>query len=990
MAVPRSQTGFEAAVEAEIRRVGEDLWRRARGRDPSFYTFDFWQGRLLDWAMRDPAFKVNLFRLIDVLPTLKDTDQISAHVREYLLDPGHDLPGLVSTAIQQAAGGIGRGVAVRALKNSVAQFANQFIAGHDAASAFKVLEHLRNERFAFTVDILGEATLSNAEADVYQKKYLALVRELASRTAQWPRDDTLERDHLGDLPRANVSLKISALAPFLNPAAPEHSVARVKERLIPILFEAKQAGVFINFDLEQWELHGITYDLFEAVAADPAFADWPHLGIVVQAYLQSAPEDLHRLRRLAERRGAPITVRLVKGAYWDVEIVRSRLYGYPCPVFHQKSETDRQFERLTTELFTARDLLRPAIGTHNLRSIAHAIAQARRLGVPDHAYEFQMLYGMAEPERAALRDIGRRVRLYVPLGELLPGMAYLVRRLLENTANTSFLRLGHYEKKSLDELLQKPEVSPGPSAKPPKTFENCPLTDFTNAVNRSAFQRAVDNLLAALPLHVPVVVSGSERATATVLKRECPNDTKLLVSHVSAADAASVDDAAAAAFAAWPNWRATPAAERAAVLRHLADLLEHHRAALAALESVEVAKPWAEADADVAEAIDFCRYYALQAENDLGPRPLRSVSGEENTVLYEGRGPTAVIAPWNFPAAIFTGMSVAALVAGNPVLLKPAEQSSAIAWRIYRLMREAGVPDDVAHFLPGAGEAVGARLVDHPKVLQIAFTGSKAVGLAILALAAKVRPGQLEVKHVVCEMGGKNAIIVDEDADLDEAVSGVVKSAFGYAGQKCSACSRVIVVGSAAGPFERRLVEAAKSLIIAPAHLPHCQLPPVVDREAFDRLTQVIESPGPGAEPLYIGRGGEGGYFVPPAIFRVTDLEHRLMQEELFGPVLAVYRVNTFDEALDAANATEFALTGGVYSRTPSHLEAARARFRVGNLYLNRPVTGALVDRQPFGGFHMSGLGTKAGGPGYVLNFCVPRVITENTTRRGFTPDVSH
>jgi RHH-type proline utilization regulon transcriptional repressor/proline dehydrogenase/delta 1-pyrroline-5-carboxylate dehydrogenase len=339
--------------------------------------------------------------------------------------------------------------------------------------------------------------------------------------------------------------------------------------------------------------------------------------------------------------------------------------------------------------------------------------------------------------------------------------------------------------------------------------------------------------------------------------------------------------------------------------------------------------------------------------------------------------------------AILCGMSVAALVAGNTVIMKPAEQSSATAYALFERMQRAGFLPGVVQFLPGPGEDVGAFLVDHPAIAQIAFTGSKAVGLGIVERAAKTQPGQRQVKRVVCEIGGKNAIVVDADADLDEAVAGILYSAFGYAGQKCSACSRVIAVGGAYAPLVDRLAAACADLVVGPADDPACQVPPVVDEHAYRRLTGIIASPGDGARPLFVGTAPSGGWFVPPALFEVTDARHRLMQEELFGPVVALMRADTFETAIEIANATEFALTGAVFARRPSHLNLARRAFRVGNLYLNRGCTGSMVGRQAFGGFQMSGIGLKAGGPGYLRQFADPRSVTENMTRHGFSPDVS-
>jgi RHH-type proline utilization regulon transcriptional repressor/proline dehydrogenase/delta 1-pyrroline-5-carboxylate dehydrogenase len=519
-------------------------------------------------------------------------------------------------------------------------------------------------------------------------------------------------------------------------------------------------------------------------------------------------------------------------------------------------------------------------------------------------------------------------------------------------------------------------------------FTNCAHTDFTDTKSREAFAHAVDEVAATLPLKVPVVVAGKARFSGKNLSRYCPSEKDRLVATVTLATKEDADRAVILASQAWPSWRDTPIHERALLLEELAASFTRDRFQLAALQALEVGKPWREADADVAEAIDFCCYYARQALTELQPRKQGTIPGEENVLFYEGRGPAAIVAPWNFPLAILCGMTTAALVSGNTVLMKPAEQSSAVAHAFYERLISVGFSPDVVQFLPGLGEEIGSHLVEHPLIAQIAFTGSKEVGLSIIEKAGITRPGQPQVKRVVCEMGGKNAIIIDDDADLDEAVLGVMESAFGYAGQKCSACSRVIAVGTAFEPFINRLVEACRSIIIAPAHTPACRLGPVIDEQSYSKLKSVIENPGKGASPLYVGEAPSGGCYIAPAIFLVEDPTHRLMQEELFGPILAVIRLETFQDALEVAASTEFALTGSVYSRSPAHLEEAAKRFRVGNLYLNRPCTGALVDRQPFGGFRMSGMGTKAGGPGYLLNFADPRCVSENTMRRGFTPDV--
>jgi RHH-type proline utilization regulon transcriptional repressor/proline dehydrogenase/delta 1-pyrroline-5-carboxylate dehydrogenase len=402
----------------------------------------------------------------------------------------------------------------------------------------------------------------------------------------------------------------------------------------------------------------------------------------------------------------------------------------------------------------------------------------------------------------------------------------------------------------------------------------------------------------------------------------------------------------------------------------------------------ECGKPWREADGDVAESIDYCDFYGHEMLKLARPRR-RDVAGEENCYFYEPRGVATVIAPWNFPLAILCGMTSAALVAGNTVVMKPAEQSAVVGAKLMEVFQEAGLPAGVLHFLPGVGEVVGPVLVQHPAVAVIAFTGSRNVGVLINREAAVMAPGQDHVKRVIAEMGGKNAVIVDEDADLDEAIHGVVASAFGYAGQKCSACSRVLVPDVLHDAFLARLVEATRSLKVAPAEDPGCAVGPVIDESAYRRILEAIKRGGGEAVTAFAGDvdplAGEGWY-IGPRVFSDVAPRSYLAQEEIFGPVLAVLRYRGLDQALEIADGTGYALTGGIYSRSPANIERVKREFRVGNLYVNRRITGAIVDRQPFGGFKLSGIGSKAGGPDYLLQFVLPRTITENTLRRGFAP----
>ncbi|MEJ7584928.1 MAG: aldehyde dehydrogenase family protein, partial [Acidimicrobiales bacterium] len=419
-----------------------------------------------------------------------------------------------------------------------------------------------------------------------------------------------------------------------------------------------------------------------------------------------------------------------------------------------------------------------------------------------------------------------------------------------------------------------------------------------------------------------------------------------------------------------------------------ADWMRQRRDELGALEVFEAGKPWAEADADVCEAIDFCEYYGREALRLEHGGTVQSPPGEANRLTYQGKGVGVVIAPWNFPLAIPTGMTVAALAAGNPVILKPAEQTPAVAARLVEALTAAGLPPGVLGFLPGYGEEVGARLVEHPDVSFIVFTGSRAVGLSIIEQAARHQPGQRHVKRVVAEMGGKNALIVDGDADPDQVVPAAIESAFSFAGQKCSALSRLIVVDSAYDAIVSRLIQAASELQLGHAREMATQVGPVIDADAHRRLTKAIDE-APSFATIAARRDDvpEGGWYVGPTVVTDVDRQSPLGREEFFGPLLSVFRVADLDEAVALANDTEYALTAGILSRSPEHIRRATAELQAGNIYVNRGITGAVVGRQPFGGFALSGVGSKAGGPDYLLQFVDPRTVTENTLRQGFAPE---
>jgi len=502
---------------------------------------------------------------------------------------------------------------------------------------------------------------------------------------------------------------------------------------------------------------------------------------------------------------------------------------------------------------------------------------------------------------------------------------------------------------------------------------------------REALAAALAELDARLPLHVPVLVGG-ERGAATGLTSTDPGEPSRVVAEAGRAGEEDVAAAVEAAGRGFQQWSARGAQDRARVLVTAAQTLRSRRAELAALAVRECAKPWPEADADVCEAIDFLEYYARGAIELERGRPLMQVPGERNSMRYAPRGVAAVISPWNFPLAIPAGMTAAALATGNAVVLKPAEQSPGCALALVEAFHDAGVPADALALLPGLGD-VGAALVRHPGVHVIAFTGSSAVGLDIVRAAAETPEGQTHLKRVVAEMGGKNCVIVDSDADLDDAVPAIVGSAFAYAGQKCSAAARVLAHEAVYEPLVTRLAGAVEVLAVGQADRFATEVPPVIEREARERVEGYAAAAAARGRVAARAERPEGGWFCAPTLACDLPPEAPILREEVFGPLLTVEPVPGVEAACDILDSLPFALTGGLLSRSPATIEAVARRSPVGNLYVNRGITGAMVGRQPFGGNRLSGIGSKAGGPDYLLQFVEPRVLTENTVRHGLVLD---
>jgi RHH-type proline utilization regulon transcriptional repressor/proline dehydrogenase/delta 1-pyrroline-5-carboxylate dehydrogenase len=1016
--------------EERTRAYGREIFARLDRRGPLVFSPAWLDDQLMQWSMGDEAVKVQLFRFIDALPNLKSSEEVSQHLKEYFSEAGGHLPPWIRRAVgwlpRDGAGG--RLLAWAADRNAK-RMARRFIAGSTVEEALETIAAMRRRSLGFTIDLLGEATITESEAEQYQRQYFDLIEGLSREVNTWPAVELIDTDAYGPIPRVNVSVKLTSLYSQFDPIAPEATSEAVRRRLRPVLRLARRHGAFVNVDMEQYSYKDITLRIFKEVLAEDEFRDWPDVGIAIQAYLRDTDNDLADLLRWVERRGAPVWVRLVKGAYWDYETILAEQNGWEPPVYLHKWQTDAAYERATRYLLAHHRLLRPAFGSHNVRSIAHALAAAEELGVPPRSFEFQALYGMADPIKDALVGMGQRVRVYTPYGQLLPGMAYLVRRLLENTSNESFLRASFREHVPEEQLLKNPADcgvrsaecgfngqpqaethEPRPLATTEATttmngttaqaasrtpqsanFQNEPLTDFSREENRQKMLQGLETVKKQLGRTYPLVIGGQRVSTPQTFPSVNPSRTSEVIGQIARATPENARQAIAAAAKAFETWRDTDPKTRAEYLFKAADAIRKRHFEFAAWACVESAKPWREADVEVGECIDFLEYYGREALRLFSPRTMQ-IAGEDNEYVYEPRGVAVVIAPWNFPLAILAGMTAAAVVTGNTAIMKPSEQSSVMGAKLMEVWEAAGLPPGVVNYLPGIGEEIGPTLVESPDVAIVAFTGSQAVGLTINAEAAQTGPDQDHVKRVIAEMGGKNATIVDSDADLDEAVKGVVEGAFGYQGQKCSACSRAIVLAPVYDQFLNRLIEATRSLKVGPADDPATTVGPVIDEDSRKRVRDYIEKGKQEAKLVYAGDAGElkdQGTFVAPHVFADVSPQATIAQEEIFGPVLSVIKVNDLNEALKVATGVRYALTGAVYTRSPEHIHEAKRRFRVGNLYINRKCTGAMVCRQPFGGFKMSGIGSKAGGPDYLLQFVLPRTITENTLRRGFAPETA-
>ncbi len=891
-----------------------------------------------------------------------------------IIHPGETPDTILDTIVKR----LGLPALRTATRQAMRLIGSHFVLGQTIDEA---LDRARGHaEFRYSFDMLGEGARTNADAQSYFDAYANAIEAIGNSAgnAMWPA-------------RPGISVKLTALHPRFEAISRERVLAELPPRVLELARLAKAYELSFTIDAEEADRLELSLDVVGAVLGDPSLRGFEGFGLAVQAYQKRALAVIDWVEAAAAAFGSRLTVRLVKGAYWDTEIKRAQERGLQdYPVFTRKAMTDLCYMVCVKKLLAARGRIFPQFATHNALTVASVIEDA---GGVD-GYEFQRLHGMGEAlYEALLRELpDAACRVYAPVGGHRDLLAYLVRRLLENGANSSFVSVAADPSVPIEQILRRPQsaiANPGDARNKkiplPRDLyrperQNSSGIEFGDRSRLEALLAEVSagayDTNDAAPLVDGIALVGAERAVSS------PIDGRS-IGVVREGDDAIVRAAMAAADAGFAAWTATPCEERAATLERAADLLERHRGELLALLQNEGGKTLNDAVAEVREAVDYCRYYAAQARVSLGSEPLPGPTGESNVLRYRGRGVFVSISPWNFPLAIFLGQVSAALVAGNSVVAKPAEQTPLVAARAVKLFHQAGVPRTALHLVTGDG-TVGAALVAEPRTAGVCFTGSTEVGRAInQSLAAKSGP----IVPLIAETGGINAMIVDATALPEQVIDDVITSAFRSTGQRCSALRLLCLQDDIAERTLDMLIGAARELKIGDPRDPATHIGPVIDADARQKLESwIAEMDHAGRVHFRADRPEDlpvGGSYVAPAIIELDRA--RELKEEVFGPVLHVvrWRAEELDVLLDDIAANGTALTLGVHSRIDLTVEHIAARLANGNVYVNRSMIGAVVGTQPFGGTHLSGTGPKAGGPNYLRRFAAEQVVTVNTAAAG-------
>jgi RHH-type proline utilization regulon transcriptional repressor/proline dehydrogenase/delta 1-pyrroline-5-carboxylate dehydrogenase len=873
------------------------------------------------------------------------------------------------TLVKSLAGVLPPGVLASLVRNSVKIMARRFIAGENIDEVQQSFDGLFKTNRDVTLDQLGELVVSEKEADLYQDEVLKLINGLGQYI---PKGDK----NAAGINRAHVSIKVSALCRDMKSEAFDYTYEMVAPRLKKILLAAKDKDVFINIDAEHYHYRDVVLKIYRKVLLETEeLKDYQQTGIVVQAYLRDGAEHLMEIIELAKERGLTMPLRLVKGAYWDAETVEADAHSFNAPEFLNKEETDLHFRQIILEILKNYPHVQLCVASHNYADHCFAEVAREKLYNGHPIVEHQCLHMTYEALSTAMAKMGWPVRNYVPIGGLLVGMAYLVRRIMENSSQVGVLTIMrshknnvklesaydlHFNKK-LNDLLLRDQSQAGLTS---EFFNISPVRMYLES-HHKVVEKSFEDFKADLGKTYMnnFVLEGEEISIVS------SSNPELLVGKITFATASDTKKAIDLSQAAFDNgaWSNAPWIVRSSVLLKAADIMLARRNELSALVCYEAGKAIDQAYGDIDEAIDFLTYYARQE---------RKFGIHENIT---GKGPVAAITPWNFPLAIPTGMVAAPLVAGNTVILKSAEQTPLIAQELVDIFHQAGVPQDVLIHLPGMGESVGDTLVNSENIAAIVFTGSRAVGTMIAKKAStRFYRDQFPVR-VITEMGGKNAVVVTANAELDETVAGILNSAFGHAGQKCSAASRILVHHSVKDRLVERLSEACRDIEVGEAYNPSTIINPVITLEDRDRLRrqagEAVEEARKYGGRVYVDRSAEElpGYCVGPVLIELPASRSlhidSFARRELFGPVLHIIAYDTLEQAMELYNGTEYGLTGGIFCQSQDDIDYCCSRMKNGNIYVNRNITGARVGIEPFGGFKHSGTGPKAGSKFYLHAF---------------------
>lgn len=880
----------------------------------------------------------------------------------------------------------GEPVIRNAMVRAMAIMGRQFVLGRDIHEALKNAREYRDKGYTYSFDMLGEAAMTREDAAGYLASYRNAIESVGS--------DSYTAD---GVPRPSISIKLSALHPRYEASQEGRVMTELHDTLVDLLSLARERDVAITIDAEEMDRLELSLKLFGKVFSDPVVRGWGGFGMVVQAYSKRALPVLCWLNRLARDLGDEIPIRLVKGAYWDTEIKLSQQRGTAgYPVFTRKEATDTSYLACLRFLLSdyTNGRLYPQLASHNAHTVASALAMARRKG---RRFEFQRLHGMGDAlYNTLLAKEKIPVRIYAPVGPHKDLLPYLVRRLLENGANSSFVHRLVDARTPIEDLVTNPvdeleryQSLPNDRIDLPEALYGTERRNSRGLNIHVATDR--EPLLATLAgwsghqWQAGPVINGHRRDDGGKKPVHAPHNHADMVGEVVWASDTHAREALEAASGGFPAWNERPVGERATCLERYAGLLERHMEELIALCCREAGKTLQDGIDEVREAVDFCRYYAAQGRYRFErPIALPGPTGESNELYLEGRGVFLCISPWNFPLAIYTGQMMAALVAGNAVIAKPAEQTSLLAARAFELMLEAGFPDDVVQFLPGDGAGLGRVLVPDGRIAGVAFTGSTDVAHLLNRQLAE-RPGA--IVPLIAETGGQNAMIVDSSALPEQVVADVIQSAFASAGQRCSALRVLYLQEDVADRMEELLAGAMQELSVGDPALYRTDIGPVIDGEARSALESHLEAlRASGARFIAqtpLPDHGTDGSFVAPTVVGIRGIQD--LDREHFGPILHVvrYEAEQLDEVIDHINASGYGLTLGIHSRSEATAAHIERRVKVGNTYINRNQIGAVVGVQPFGGHGLSGTGPKAGGPHYVLRFAAERVRTINTTAVG-------